>query len=382
MKNSKDGTNWQLILSVTALLVIGLVFVYSASMYSAQKDFSNKYYFVTKQAVGIAVGYVALVGMSFVSLEKIKKFALPVYIFSLFLLLLVFVPGIGIENYGAKRWIGTGGFSIQPSEIAKFAFVLLSSAYMSKNPQKMQTFRGLAVVGLMGIVVCLLVILEPNMSITMCIAIVMMSMLFIGGVKIKHLAICLLPLILLVPLLILAEPYRLARLSAYLDPWASPKGEGYQLIQSFYALGSGGWFGVGLFNSRQKFDFLPFAESDFIFAVIGEEIGFVGCVVILVLFIVIVYNGIKIAKNANSRFECYLASGISSVIAVQTLLNVAVVTGTIPPTGLPLPFVSSGGSSLVVFMSAVGVLLNIDRNSKKQKMKKIENILQLEEGIV
>jgi len=189
-------------------------------------------------------------------------------------------------------------------------------------------------------------------------------------------------LILLVPLLILAEPYRLARLSAYLDPWASPKGEGYQLIQSFYALGSGGWFGVGLFNSRQKFDFLPFAESDFIFAVIGEEIGFVGCVVILVLFIVIVYNGIKIAKNANSRFECYLASGISSVIAVQTLLNVAVVTGTIPPTGLPLPFVSSGGSSLVVFMSAVGVLLNIDRNSKKQKMKKIENILQLEEGIV
>lgn len=237
---------------------------------------------------------------------------------------------------------------------------------MSDNSDKMKKFRGLLTVALMGVAICILVILEPNMSITMCVALVMLAMLFIGGVKIKHLALCILPLVVLVPVLIAIEPYRLARLMAYLDPWASPKGEGYQLIQSFYALGSGGWFGVGLFNSRQKFDFLPFAESDFIFAVIGEEIGFIGSVLVLGLFILLIYCGIKIAKKAVSRFECYLAAGISCVIAIQTLLNIAVVTGTIPPTGLPLPFISSGGSSLVVFMASVGVLLNIDRNSRKQ----------------
>ena len=277
------------------------------------------------------------------------------------------MPGVGIENYGAKRWIGSGGFSLQPSEIAKFSLVLVCSLYMSKRPDQMAGAKGIAVVSLLGLAVCALVILEPNMSITMCVALVTFSMLFVGGAKIKHLVLCLLPLVVAVPLLIIAEPYRLARLMAYLDPWASPKGEGYQLIQSFYALGSGGWFGVGLFNSRQKFDFLPFAESDFIFAVIGEEIGFVGCIFVLSIFTVLVYQGFKIAKNANSRFECYLASGISSVIAIQTLLNVAVVTGTIPPTGLPLPFISSGGSSLVVFMASTGILLGIDKNSKKHQ---------------
>lgn len=367
LKTKKIGVNGVLLLAVVTLVVIGLIFVYSASMYSAQKDFGNKYYFLMKQLVGALVGMVALVTMTFVPLKKVKKFALPVYIISLILLALVFVPGIGVENYGAKRWIGSGGFTIQPSEIAKFAFVLLAAVYMSENAAKMKKFSGLLIVALMGVVICVLVILEPNMSITMCVALVMLSMLFIGGVKFKHLAMCILPLVIAVPILIAIEPYRLARLMAYLDPWASPKGDGYQLIQSFYALGSGGWFGVGLFNSRQKFDFLPFAESDFIFAVIGEEIGFVGSVLVLSLFILLIYCGIKIARHAVSRFECYLASGISCVIAIQTLLNIAVVTGTIPPTGLPLPFISSGGSSLMVFMASIGILLNIDRNSRKQR---------------
>lgn len=366
-KTDKIHPDYVIVAVVSLLVVIGLVFIYSASCYSAKKDFGNEFYFLKKQFAGALVGIVAMSGCSFVSTDKLKKFALPLYIASLVLLSLVFVPGIGIENYGAKRWVGVGGFSLQPSEIAKFAFVLVSSVYMSKYPSKMQTFGGMFVVLALGVAVCILVILEPNMSITMCIALVMLSMLFVGGVKLKYFALCILPLIVAVPLLIIAEPYRLARLGAYLDPWASPKGEGYQLIQSFYALGSGGWFGVGLFNSRQKFDFLPFAESDFIFAVIGEEIGLVGCLFVMSLFVVLVYRGVKIAKNAVSRFECYLSAGISSVIAIQTLLNIAVVTGTIPPTGLPLPFISSGGSSLVVFMASAGVLLAVDKNSKKHQ---------------
>jgi len=223
-----------------------------------------------RNLAGALVGAVAMACCTFIPVSTLKKFAVPTYLFSLVLLALVFVPGIGIENYGAKRWIGFGGFSLQPSEIAKFALVLVCSLYMSKNPSQMSGFKGIAIVSLLGIAVCVLVILEPNMSITMCVALVTFAMLFVGGVKIKHVVLCLLPLVVAVPLLIVAEPYRLARLMAYLDPWASPKGEGYQLIQSFYALGSGGWFGVGFFNSRQKFDFLPFAESDFIFAVIGE----------------------------------------------------------------------------------------------------------------
>ena len=367
MSQTKIRPNYIVIACVFLLVTVGLVFIYSASNYSAQKDFGNPYYFVTKQFAGALVGAVAMACCTFIPVSTLKKFAVPTYLFSLVLLALVFVPGIGIENYGAKRWIGFGGFSLQPSEIAKFALVLVCSLYMSKNPSQMSGFKGIAVVSLLGVAVCLLVILEPNMSITMCVALVTFSMLFVGGVKIKHVVLCLLPLVVAVPLLIVAEPYRLARLMAYLDPWASPKGEGYQLIQSFYALGSGGWFGVGFFNSRQKFDFLPFAESDFIFAVIGEEIGFVGCIFVLSIFVVLVYQGFKIAKNANSRFECYLASGISCVIAIQTLLNVAVVTGTIPPTGLPLPFISSGGSSLMVFMASTGLLLGIDKNSKKHQ---------------
>lgn len=353
---------------VAALVAIGLVFVYSASMYSAQKDFGDKYYFLNKQIVGALIGAAAMTGAAFFPPSKLRKAALPLYIVSLVLLALVFVPGLGIENYGAKRWIGVGGFSFQPSEIAKFAFVILSAAYMSAKPQNMRRFRGILIVAAAGIAVCLLVIAEPNMSITMCVALVMVAMLFIGGAKIKHLALCLLPLVIAVPLLIAVEPYRMARLMAYLDPWASPKGEGYQLIQSFYALGSGGWFGVGLFNSRQKFDFLPFAESDFIFAVIGEETGFVGAVLVLSLYIALIYFGVKIAKNAVSRFECYLAAGITCVIAIQTMLNIAVVTGTIPPTGLPLPFISSGGTSLMVFMAAAGVLVGVYRNSIKNRV--------------
>ncbi|MBR2371980.1 MAG: putative lipid II flippase FtsW [Clostridia bacterium] len=367
MSQTKIRPNYIVIACVFLLVTVGLVFIYSASNYSAQKDFGNPYYFVTKQFAGALVGAVAMACCTFIPVSTLKKFAVPTYLFSLVLLALVFVPGIGIENYGAKRWIGFGGFSLQPSEIAKFALVLVCSLYMSKNPSQMSGCKGIAVVSLLGVAVCLLVILEPNMSITMCVALVTFAMLFVGGVKIKHVVLCLLPLVLAVPLLIVAEPYRLARLMAYLDPWASPKGEGYQLIQSFYALGSGGWFGVGFFNSRQKFDFLPFAESDFIFAVIGEEIGFIGCIFVLSIFVVLVYQGFKIAKNANSRFECYLASGISCVIAIQTLLNVAVVTGTIPPTGLPLPFISSGGSSLMVFMASTGLLLGIDKNSKKHQ---------------
>ncbi|MBR1985036.1 MAG: FtsW/RodA/SpoVE family cell cycle protein, partial [Clostridia bacterium] len=221
---------------------------------------------------------------------------------------------------------------------------------------------------------CLLILLEPNMSITMCVGLVMITMLIVGGMSFKHFMLLAIPALILIPILIIIEPYRFDRLMAFIDPWASPKGEGYQLIQSFYSISNGGLFGVGLFNSRQKYLFLPFAESDFIFSVISEEFGWVGCFVILAVYFVLIIAGIKVAVKSKNRFGCYLATGITAIIAVQTLLNVSVVSGLIPPTGLPLPFISSGSTSIVVFMSAIGVLLNINKQNKNCKIDEIKFI--------
>lgn len=346
-----------LLVSVMLLVVMGLVFVYSASMYSANITYGNRYFFLTKQLVGALVGTVALVLFANINVNFIKKFWVVGIAVSVILLALVFVPHIGVENYGAKRWISIGSLSLQPSEIAKFSYVLFCAKFMSDND--MAKLKNCIPVVAVGVLLCALIIAEPNMSITMCMALIMVIMLFVGGVKWKYFVLMIIPVIIAVPVLILAEPYRVQRLLAFIDPWASPKDEGYQLIQSLYALGSGGFFGVGLFNSRQKYRFLPFAESDFIFSIIGEETGLVGCLAVMTLYAVVVLRGVRIAVNCGNKFDCFLASGISAVIAVQSLLNFAVVTGSIPPTGLPLPFISYGGTSLVVFMSASGILLNI-----------------------
>lgn len=352
--------DYVLLLSVLVLVGIGLLFVYSASNYSAEISYGNPYFFLTKQLVGAVVGLVAMIVVSQIKIEFVKKLWIAGVVIAVVLLALVFVPGIGIENYGAKRWIGFGGFSLQPSEIAKFAYVLFCAAFMSKVD--MSKFRNCLPQIAIGLLLCALIIAEPNMSITMCMAMLVIIMLYLGGMKWKYFLMILVPFALAVPLLIVIEPYRMQRLIAFLDPWASPKDEGYQLIQSLYALGSGGFFGVGLLNSRQKYRFLPFAESDFIFSVIGEEVGLIGCLFVFILYGLVIYRGVRIAVNSKDKFSCYLAGGISGVIAVQSLLNFAVVTGSIPPTGLPLPFISYGGTSLVVFMTAVGVLLNLSGN--------------------
>ena len=193
----------------------------------------------------------------------------------------------------------------------------------------------------------------------------MLAMLFFGGMKIKHFLIIFIPALLVVPIMIIAEPYRLSRLNAFLDPWENPKGEGYQLIQSLYALGNGGWFGVGLFNSRQKYRFLPFAESDFILSIIGEELGFFGVLVLFIISVALIYRGIRIASKAEDFFSFLMALGITMVYGIQTLVNALVVSGSIPPTGLPLPLISSGNTSLIITMASMGVLYSI--SAKQQR---------------
>lgn len=345
------------------LVVLGVIMVYSASFYTAQKDYSDSFFFFKKQLLGVAAGIIGFIGMFIINPEFFKKIKWYLLIVAVVLLILVFIPLFSVEAYGAKRWINLGIITVQPSEIAKFAFVIFAACYMD-SCKTMTTIKGALPVLITGIAMCALIILEPNMSITMCMALIMLCMVFIGGLPIKKIILILLPFIAAIPILILIEPYRISRFMAFLDPWASPKNEGYQLIQSYYALGSGGWFGVGLFNSRQKFEFLPFSESDFIFSIIGEEFGFFGSLIVIAVFLVLIYRGIKTAINAKDRFHCYLAAGIVCVIAIQVMVNLAVVTGSIPPTGLPLPFISYGGSSLAMFMGAGGLLLNISRQSK------------------
>ena len=351
------------ILTITFILVvIGHVMIYSASSYVAERDFGDAFYHVKKQLLGFFAGVALTVMIFFVKTETIEKFRWIILAFSTFLMLLVFVPGIGVESYGAKRWINLGFTTIQPSEIMKFAFVIFVSGYI--KDKKCDSWKVIFTVLSVGGVIAVMLLMQPNMSITVCLFGVMFIMLIVGGIKLKQLLILVVPFLLGAVLLILLEPYRLDRLFAFIDPWASPKEEGFQLIQSYYAIGSGGLFGVGLFNSRQKYLFLPFAESDFIFSVICEELGFVGCVIVLFLYITLVVCGVKVAMNTLNAFDCYLATGITAIIAVQTLINIAVVSGSIPPTGLPLPYMSAGGSSLAVFMMASGILAKIGLKDK------------------
>jgi cell division protein FtsW len=286
------------------------------------------------------------------------------------LLALVFVPGIGKTNYGATRWIGIGSVTIQPSELAKYGFVIFSSAYMSENMEKIRTFKGTIPVFLAGGAICLLIIIEPNMSVTMCVGMLMLVMLFLGGMKVRHFLLIFIPVLLMIPVLIIIEPYRLSRLSAFLDPWENPKGEGYQLIQSLYALGNGGWFGTGLFRSRQKYRFLPFAESDFILSIIGEEFGFVGIAALFGISALLIIRGIKVAANANDFFSFLTASGITLIYGIQTVINALVVSGSIPPTGLPLPLISSGNTSLILTMASMGVLYSISVQTAKERVER------------
>ncbi len=353
--------DYLLLIAVVFLSILGMVFIYSASNYSASATYKDAFYFVKKQAIGVALGIIVMVITANFDYNKLKKFNIVVAVIALITLILVFIPGIGVENYGAKRWIGFGSFTIQPSEIAKFSLILFCSTYFSNNPQRAKTFLGILPALIFGVVICLLIILEPNMSITVCVGMLLLTLLFSAGVKFRHLALLILPALALGVVLILIAPYRLDRLSAFLDPWSSPKGEGYQLLQSLYALGSGGWFGVGLFNSRQKYAFLPFAESDFILSVIGEEIGFIGLIFFFALLGFIIYRGLRIASKSKNVFGYLLAVGITMIFGIQTVINALVVTGSIPPTGLPLPLVSSGNTSIIIFMAEMGILFNISK---------------------
>ena len=250
-KTTKAG-DVPLLICVAFMACFGCLMIYSASSYTAEVQYGDSLYFVKKQLIGVVLGLAAMVGTCFLPYKKLMKLKFPAVILAVILLALVFVPGVGITNYGATRWIGFAGVTIQPSEIAKYAFALFSAAYFAKNYEKVKTVKGVLPVVGVGILFCVLIIIEPNMSITMCVGLLMLGIIFLSGTNLKTFLILLIPFVIAVPVLIILEPYRLQRLSAFIDPWASPKDEGYQLIQSLYALGKGGLLGKWLLNYTQK----------------------------------------------------------------------------------------------------------------------------------
>ena len=356
-----------IVVCVVVLMFIGTLFVYSASNYTAEKTYDDKYYFLKKQLIGYAVGIAVFFGVRLIKIDFYKKIAFWACVVSAVLLLLVLTP-LGIEVYGAKRWLGFGGVTVQPSDFAKLSFAMFAAAYFSDNMERASSIVKSLPVMFVGGVLCVLVSAEPNMSITVCLAAVLVIMLFVAGFPLNKLLLLALPILVIVPLLIVAEPYGLKRLSAFLDPWSSPKAEGYQLIQSLYAIGSGGLFGCGIFQSRQKYRFLPFAESDFILSVIGEETGFVGVCAVLALCLFLAVHVIGIGKKCGNFFRYLLCVGIGSVFIVQVAVNALVVTGSIPPTGVPFPLVSSGNTQIITFAASFGIVRSISAENTEKSL--------------
>ena len=382
--------NLKLLIPVICIALFGLAMVYSASWYNSSIYHGTKYYFFTNQAIGFLMGGILLTMCYLIDYRTYKRFYIAIYAIGAILLLAVFIPGLGITRLGSSRWIGIGGFTMQPSEVAKFAFIIFAAAIatgvssgrskinsktlQTGKPQALEISTGkhdilsfkksLLILGA-GLAYCGLILLEPNLSITLVLGMTTFVVLFLCGAKIKHLACMAAPALVALPVMLIAEPYRVRRLLAFIDPWARPKDEGFQLIQSLFGLGNGGFFGVGYGNSTQKHMFLPFSESDFIFSIIGEEFGFLGCMIFIAVLAYIILQIFKTGMRCNDYFGKYVCYGIGTVIFIQSVVNLAVVTGTIPPTGVPLPFISFGGTSLAVCMAAIGIVLNVEKNNRK-----------------
>lgn len=365
--------DYGILLMVTLLCAFGLVMVFSASYYYAQNHAGanyDGYFYLKKQATYMLISYPIMILLSFFDYRQLEKFKVLGFLISVGLLVAVLL--FGEELNGAKRWIVIAGQSIQPSEIAKFGMMLYMCAFMAKKQAVMHEFkRGMLPMLLIIGVICGLIMLQPNMSMAVIIGLMGYALLFAGGADVKQMLLLGVVLVALFILFAVIEPYRFKRLTTFTDPWGDGKnglGSGYQLIQSFYALGSGGLFGLGLNNSRQKLLYMTYGESDFIFAILGEELGFVGAVVVMCAYGFIIYRGIRVALRCRDRFGSLLAAGITIVFALQVFVNIGVVTGSMPTTGQALPFISAGGTSLLIFMAAMGVLLNISRFTAEKQL--------------
>lgn len=351
-----------LFITIITISLFGIIMIYSASYIWAEYKFNDPFKFVKHQGLFFIIGIIMMLITSKIPYKVYFEKANTLLLISIILLILVIIPGIGTVRNGSRSWFGIGSFGIQPSEFAKLTLIIFTSKYLTKNEKNLKYIKK-GVLPILGIVILVfgLIMLQPDFGTGMIILVSIIGLLFVSGVDFKFfIRLGLIGLIGIV-LLIAIAPYRLERILSFLNPWSDPLGSGFQIIQSLYAIGPGGLFGQGFMNSRQKHFYLPEPQTDFIFSIISEEFGFLGILIVAALFTIIIFKGFKIAQNSGDKFAKFLAFGITFGLAFQAILNLMVVVGLIPVTGVTLPFLSYGGSSLLITLISMGVLLNISR---------------------
>lgn len=357
--------DYSLLIAILILSIFGVIMIYSASNVWALYKFNDAFKFVKHQGMFLVVGLFLLYFISkmpyFNYYSKANKILLAIII----LLILVIIPGIGTVRNGSRSWFGIGSFGFQPSEAAKIGLLIFTAKYLVNNEKNLKDIKK-GVLPILGVIFLIFgfIMLQPDFGTGVIIVISTIGLLFVGGVNFKFFIRLGILGVIGVIILILIAPYRLERILSFLNPWSDPLGSGFQIIQSLYAIGPGGLFGYGFLNSRQKHFYLPEPQTDFIFSIISEEFGFMGVLIVTSLFLTIILRGFKIAKNCNDLFGKYLAFGITFQIAFQAILNLMVVVGLIPVTGVTLPFLSYGGSSLLITLCEMGILLNVSRYQK------------------
>ncbi|WP_010631031.1 stage V sporulation protein E [Sporolactobacillus vineae] len=356
-----------ILFSVLSLLVTGLVMVYSASAISAAHKFNgDAFYFLKRQLIFSGAGLAMMWVTMRTDYRVWKSWTKAALLICFSLLILVLIPGVGLARGGARSWLGIGAFSIQPSEFMKVAMILFLAKFLSENQQKLPSFtRGLIPALAPFLIAFGMIMLQPDFGTGVVLVLTCLVMIFAAGARIRHFVIMGVFGLAGAAALILSASYRIKRLASFFDPWKDPNGTGFQIIQSLLAIGPGGLLGFGLFQSRQKYQYLPEAQNDFIFAIISEELGLIGAAAVLFLFCLLLWRGIITAMRAPDLFGTLLALGITGMIVIQVMINIAVVTGLIPVTGITLPFLSYGGSSLTLMLISVGILLNISSQSEK-----------------
>lgn len=359
-----EGYNFTILIPVIFLIALGLLMVYSASNSLAEHRFGDSNFYLQKQILFCAIGLIVMITTRYIPCTLYAKMVYPLLLASAILLMLLFIPGLGRKVGGACRWMNVMGFSFQPSEVAKFSLAVYMAYSMSKKGPDLESFtRGMLPHLLVAGTFIVLIYLQPDLGTAVIIGCWLLVTLFVGGVKLYQLLALLFLFAPVLAWLVWHAQYRLNRWLAFLNPWDDPNGIGFQIIHSFLAFGSGGIFGAGLGNSKQKLFYLPEPHTDFALSIMGEELGFMGITVTIVLFAVLIMGGIRVALNAKDLYSSYLALGITTFLGLQVLVNMAVVLGLLPTKGLTLPLISYGGSSLVMTLAGIGVLLNISANS-------------------
>jgi cell division protein FtsW len=354
-----------LLASVAALIGIGLVMVFSASSATAYAEHGDIAYYLKRQLMWLGVGLASALFFYKIDYHRLRSVAPYLLAGAVLGLILVFVPHVGLGVNGGRRWIGTGGLSVEPSEFAKLALVIYLSAVLSARGERITSLaRGVVPLCVPVAIMAVLVLKEPDMGTASLLLFIALTLFFAAGARLVHLTAVVLAMVPFAALTVLASPYRRARIFAFINPWKDPLNTGFHIVQSLLALGSGGLFGVGLGASRAKFFYLPEQYTDFIFSVLGEELGLVGTLSVIVLFVTFAYRSIRIALAAPDRFGFFLALGCTAMITIQAFVNIGVVSSSWPVTGVPLPFISFGGSSLVVNCVAVALIANVARNRR------------------